>query len=420
MSHTPIPVEPEETAPPQISPSRGRTLAASAPRRRWLVPIAVLAVAFLVIALLFATGPEPERVRPAPPVPYVKAVKVAPEAFQLTVVAHGTALPRTESDLVAEVRGRIIEVAPALEAGGFFESGEELLRLDGREYRIGVDRNRAAVKLAESENRLAESDARRRRLLLERGVASDADLEQFENRALVSAATLDQARANLAQAQLDLERTIVRAPFAGRVRARSVDLGQFVSPGSLLARIYAIDYSEVRLPIRTDELSFLDIPAGAAATGKSDSETPTTIELRASLGGRDLVWPARLVRTEGEIDLHTRMMNVVARVDDPHGRSGDRVPLPAGLFVRAEIEGRKLDPVYVLPTAALREGNRVYVIEQDRLVFRDVSIVRRGRDEVIVDAGLEPGDRVIVSPIRTAIDGMRVRAKTENETGDPE
>ncbi len=409
MSETPLPVEPETAPPPELA-SAGERRRANAWRRhaRWLLPVGVLAGAFLVIAGMFAARPQPEHVRPVRPVPYVQVLSVAPQPFQLIVVAHGTVEPRTESDLVAEVRGRVMQVAPALEAGGFFETGDELLRLDGRDYRIAVDRNRAAVKLAESENRLAISEARRRRLLEERGVASDADLEQFENRALVAAATLEQARANLAQAQLDLDRTIVRAPFDGRVRGRAVDLGQYVSPGTMLAQVYAVDYSEVRLPIRTDELSFLEIPLGY----DEDESGGAMVTLQASLGGQDLEWPARLVRTEGEIDPRTRMMNVVARIDDPHARSTEgRVPLPPGLFVRAEITGRQLDDVFVLPTSALRDGNRVYVVEENRLVFRDVQIVRRGRNEIIVSEGIRAGDAVIVTLLRIATNGMLVRVK---------
>ena len=364
----------------------------------------MLAGSSLLIAGLFASAPEPERIRWEAPIPSVQGVTVEAQPFLLTVVAHGTVEPRTESDLVAEVRGRVIRVAPALEAGGFFEAGDELLRLDGREYQISLERSRAAVKLAQSENELAAAEVRRRRLLVERGVASDANLEQFESRALVAVATLDQARANLAQAELDLERTVVRAPFDGRVRERSVDLGQFVSPGSLLARVYGVDHAEVRLPIRTDELSFLEIPLGYAA-----EEDGATVTLHASLGGQDLEWPARLVRTEGEIDLRTRMMNVIARVDDPHGRTTEgRVPLPAGLFVRAEIEGRLLDGVFVLPTPARRDGDQMYVVEDDRLVFRDVEIVRRGRDAIIVSGGLADGDVVVVSPLHAATNGMSV------------
>ena len=375
---------------------------------RWLLPVGVLALMCATIALLFATRPKPERRLAEVPAPFVRVAVVAPQSFQLSVVAHGNVAPRTESDLVAEVRGRIIWVSPALEVGRFFNEGDELLRLDGREHEIAMRRAGALVKLAESESRLAEAEVARRRLLSRSGASSASDLDQFESRALVASAGLDQARADYAQAALDLERTVVRAPYDGRVRARPVDLGQFVSSGTTLARVFAVDYAEVRLPIRTDELSFLEIPLGFEMDAGRGIDTP--VVLTARLGGRELEWPARLVRTEGEIDLRSRMLHVVARVDDPYARNHASQPLPAGLFVRAEIMGRKLDDVYVLPTIALREQNRVFVVDAEQnLRFRPVDVLRRGSKETIVSGGLAAGDEVVISPIRAVTDGMRVQ-----------
>jgi len=135
------------------------------------------------------------------------------------------------------------------------------------------------------------------------------------------------------------------------------------------------------------------------------------VRLSARLGSRELEWPARLVRSEGEIDLRTRMLHVVAHIDDPYARNSSiRPPLPAGLFVRAEIQGRRLDDVYVLPTTALREQSRIYVVDaEQRLRMRAVDVVRRGREEVVVSGGLAPGDQIVISPLRVVTDGMRVQ-----------
>ncbi len=324
----------------------------------------------------------------------------------MRLVTHGTVAPRTESDLVAEVRGRVVEVSPALVAGGFFEAGDVLLRLDGREHDIAVDRARAAVAQRRSDAQLAEADAKRRRALAERGAASPADLEQVEARALGADAALAEARATLAQARLDRERTVLTAPFAGRVRARGVDVGQFVNPGEKLARLFAIDYAEVRLPVSTDDLAILDVPL---AGGEEAAEVP--VRLTARVGGVEREWTARLVRSEAEIDERTRMLHVVARVDDPYARKdGGAAPLPSGLFVKAEITGQPLEDVTVLPAVALRDGDRLYLLDaEDRIQIRSVEVLRRERDEVLIGAGLSPGERVVVSPMRFATEGMQVR-----------
>lgn len=402
MSRAPLrvesPLEVGEEAPTRWLPARAI---------RWLLPVGVVVVTAVVVKALFATAPQPEKKTLAPPVPWVRVVEATPRAERFTVVAHGTVSPRTESDLVAEVRGRVVWTLPGFEAGGFFREGEELLHLDSREYQIAVARARAAVALAESEQRLAAADAARQRRLREQGASSSADLEQFESRALVAAAALDEVRAHLAQAELDLERTVVRAPFDGRVRSRAVDLGQFVSPGSALAEVYAVDYAEVRLPIRTDELAFLDVPLGY--DGLSGAEVDAPVTLHADLGGRALTWPARLVRTEGEIDLRTRMLNVVARVEDPFARESEHAPLPPGLFVRAEIQGRTVEGVYVLPTSALRDGDRVFTVDaEESLAIRPVEVLRHDRERIVIANGLAPGERVIVSPLRAAVAGMPV------------
>lgn len=398
---TPLPPDPTPLEPRRKSAPRGR---------QSVFVVLALAMGALLVALVFLTKGDPPTAAPPPIVPAVSVAVAEPESRGLSVVTHGTVAPRTESELVAEVPGRVVSVSPALEAGGFFSAGEELLRLDGREHEIDVERARASVELASSEARLAAAEMARRRELSKRGIASSADLEQFESRAAVAQASLDQARANLAQAELDLERTVVRAPFDGRVRERRVDLGQFVSPGVSLARIFSVDYAEVRLPIRTEDLSYVDVPLGVSAEGVAALDVPVT--LTAQLGGKERSWPARVVRTEGEIDLATRMLNVVARVEDPYARTtAAREPLPVGLFVRAEIDGRRIEDAYVLPNMALRERGRVFIVDgDDRLRFRDVEVVRRDPDAVVIAAGLEPGDRVIVSPLQNVTEGMRVRA----------
>jgi RND family efflux transporter MFP subunit len=401
--------------PPEHPTPAPRELPSAQPlrrRRRWLqvgLPLAALLLAFAIRALLYATAPTAVTETPEARLPWVDAQIVVPETLRLEVVTHGTVSPRTESDLVAEVRGRVVSVSETLEAGAFFSEGDELLRLDGREHVIAVDRARATVKLRESEARLAEREAERRRNLARRDAASASDLHQFESRADVAAASLDEARAQLAQAQLDLDRTTLRAPFDGRVREREAGVGQFVNPGSVLARIYAIDYAEVRLPVRTSELGHLELPGAG--------REPSPVTLTADLGGRAAEWPAVLTRSEGSIDPRTRMMYVVARVDDPQALTTEgREALPAGLFVKARIQGREVESAYRLPVLALHEGSHVYVVDDaGQLSRRDVQVLQRGRHEVVVSSGLSPGDRVIVSPLRLFTEGMRVRVTSDAE-----
>jgi multidrug efflux system membrane fusion protein len=400
-------IERVRTPDPRAVPSsRSRVL-------RWGLPVLALALGAFVFWSLLATKPVPVKIEPTQPTPLVRVLTAEPEDVRLTVVARGTVVPRTESDLVAEVRGRVIEASPQLVEGGFFSEGDVLLRLDDREYRIALDRTRATVSLRESEARLATAEAKRRRELATRGAASASDLDQFESRDRVAEAALQEARAMREQAELDLERTVVRAPFDGRVRERNVDVGQFVAPSAKLARIFAVDYAEVRLPVRTDELAHL---AGTLDFGgNAGAFEGAPVRLTARLGGRELSWAARIDRAEAAIDAQTRMLNLVARVDDPYGliegegESGP--PLPAGLFVTAEIEGRALEDVFSLPLMALRDGNQVFVFDEEgRLRTRDVSVVRRDQERVVIDGGIEAGEQIVISPLRIYSEGMQLRA----------
>jgi multidrug efflux pump subunit AcrA (membrane-fusion protein) len=196
-----------------------------------------------------------------------------------------------------------------------------------------------------------------------------------------------------------------------------VDVGQFVNRGSAVATIYAVDYAEVRLPIPDEELAFLDLPLNAR---RYAAESVVPVTLRARFGGKQSEWQGEVVRTEGELDPRTRMVNVVARVPAPYGSHNGRPPLAVGLFVEAEILGLQAKNVVVLPRSALRSGDQVMLVDaEDRLRFRVVDVLRSARDQVLVRGGLEPGERVCVSPLESAIEGMRVRVSDSAHAVEP-
>lgn len=377
---------------------------------RTTVPVLVVAVAVVGAAVMVAARPEVETRPPEPLAPLVRVMTVTPEDVRLSVRAQGTVTPRTESDLVPEVSGRVVWVSPALAAGGFFEEGDPLLRVDRAEYEIAVKRAEAAVAGAKSQLDLARRNLTRSRQLAREGVVSATSHDDAQNAERLAASRLAEAEAALAQARYDLERTEITAPFAGRVRDESVDPGQFVARGTPVGRIYAVDYAEVRLPVPDDDVAFLDLELGYR--GEERSAEGPAVDLSARFAGEEHRWQGRIVRTEGEIDPKSRMVHAVARVDDPYGRrAGDeRPPLAVGMFVDAEIAGRSVPDAIVLPRAALRDGKRVLVVDgEDRLRIRDVEVMRAGRERVVLRAGLAAGERVCLSPLEAVVDGMKVR-----------
>lgn len=377
------------------------------PKLAW--PLAVLATAFLAAAGLVAARPDVEQAQPSIVHPTVRVAPAIRGPVQLSVHTQGTVEPRTESDLVAEVAGRIMWVSPSLASGGFIEPDELLLRIDATDYEIGVARADASLRRARSERKLAKANLARHRRLADRGVESASALETAINGREVAEANLIEAEAALKQARRDLSRTELRSPYLGRVREKRVDVGQFVARGAPIARLYAVDYAEVRLPLADADAAFVDLPI-AYRDGEEAVPGPQVI-FRADFAGGSHTWHGRIVRTEGELDARTRMIHAVARIDDPYGRgdSPDRPPLSVGLFVQAEILGREIDEVVRVPRSALRGESIAVVVDAEGLIrLREVDVLKRNQDEVLVTHGLEPGDLLCTTPLSITVDGMRV------------
>lgn len=380
-----------------------------------VLPLIVLAAAGVGTWVLIESRAVPETRPPDVEVPLVETMTAEYSSVTLTVSAEGTVAPRTETQLVPEVSGRVVEISDSMVAGGFFDEGEVLFRLDPREYELAVVRSRAAIAQAnlglETERQEAAL-ARREWELLDVGPLTPLALR--EPQIAEAQAQLDSAEAALEQAQYDLERTTVRAPYAGRVRSESLDLGQFVSRGNAVATIYSVDAAEIRLPIPDTELAFVNLPLGYRESAEEGVSTGPMVVVRAEFAGRQHEWRGRIVRTEGEIDPRTRMVHAIARVQNPYARGADpdRPPLAVGMFVTAEISGRPSGRVVVLPRSVMRAGDEVLLVDaHDRLRLQRVEVLRLERDRVLVRDGLEEGARIVVSPLENAVGGMQVRVR---------
>jgi RND family efflux transporter MFP subunit len=375
-----------------------------------IMPFAILVVGGVIaVAMVKSRAPVPTR----PTVEYaplVRVVEVQPEAHRLKVHTQGTVKARTETNLVAEVSGTIIRVSRGFNSGGFFEKGDVLLEIDASDYRVAVATAQGSVAQAKVrlETEAAQGEVAREEWA-QLGTGGESPLATRELQLQEAQAALAAAEAMLEKARRDLARTKVRAPFAGRIRAKLADLGQYVAPGVPVASVYSVDFAEVRLPVPDSDLAFLDLPVdyrGAAA-----QEPGPEVVLYADFAGQRHSWIGRIVRVEGEIDRASRMVHVVAQVEDPYGKHGgdDPLPLAVGMFVEAEIMGSLAAEAITVPRTALR-GDRVLVVDgEDRLRFRDVDVLRVERGYAVIVGGLNAGDRVCVSTLEAVSDGMKVR-----------
>ncbi|MCZ6831365.1 MAG: efflux RND transporter periplasmic adaptor subunit [Gammaproteobacteria bacterium] len=373
--------------------------------KRVIYPLLALAAAAVVAALLIVSKPAPVGEDYIPPPTTVRTVRVQKRAEYLTVRSQGTVEPRTQSQLIPEVSGRVVWMAPALVAGGAFEEGDTLLRIDPADYQNSVERSGALLTRAKVEREHARDELDRLKTLHSQNLASQSQLDEAERRYLVADANFTESNINLQQAQRDLSRTEITAPYRGRVRNEQVDLGQFVSRGSSMATIYANDYAEIRLPIAPNQITYLDI----SITGQLQADPPAPVSVSSDFGRIKFIWNGELVRLEAEIDSRSRMIYGVARIRNED--FADSPPLSVGLFVQAEIQGRLVQDVIRLPRSAMRDANQVLVVNADnRLSFRQVSVLRVEHDEVLISKGLEDGERVCISPLQTVVEGMRVQA----------
>ena len=381
------------------------------------LPFATLVVSILVAVVLVKSRPMVET-RPADvTAPLIRIMTVRPENLQLTVYSQGSVMPRTQSTLASEVPGRVIHVSQAFAAGGFFEKGEVLVRLDPRNAELAVTRSKAEVARAEMALKIEEEEAK---VALQEwtrlGEGAPTALTSRQPQLVQAQTGLAAAGAALQQAELNLIRTEIRAPFAGRVRIKNVDVGQYVTPGSPLATVYAVDYAEVRLPIPDDQLAYLDVPLHFR--GERSSVQSPDVVLEADFAGQRYQWTGRVVRLEGEIDPQSRMVHAIARVKNPYGRGSDpnRPPLSVGMFVEAAIAGHAIEGVIVIPRVTIRGRDRVLVVDdENRLRFRTVKILRLEPNRAIIRAGVRDGDRICLSPLEAPVDGMLVRILQEEQ-----
>jgi RND family efflux transporter MFP subunit len=371
-----------------------------------IMAIAVLFFAVIVAYGLVKTAPTPEQVIPEETATSIRVLEVNRERVRLEVSSQGSVMPYKEGELIPEVNGRVSWMSPNLLPGGYFAKDEVLLRIDNRDYRSTVARGRAALNRALAEEELARFELGRMEELVKKKLTSQSSLETVLRNHRIADAVLQDSKIALEQAARDLLRTEIRAPYDGLVRSEKVDLGQYVSRGMTIASIYAAQFAEVRLPVADKQLAYLDLPLGHR--GELDDEIAPEVLLFTDYGGKHYEWTGKLVRTEAEIDSKSRMVTAVVRVNN--NDNAGQPDLPIGLFVNARIKGRWVEGVITIPRAALRNQNKVLIVDKDnRIHYRSVEVMRFENDNVIVSGGLESGDLVNISPLQTIVEGMQVK-----------
>ena len=339
--------------------------------------------------------------------PAVETQVVIPQQYQVKIESQGTVTPRTEIQLMTEISGKIQKVSSQLQTGAKFEKDDPLIFLEKRDFELSLIAAESSLSQARVnyEREKAESElAGKEWKKINGGKASDLTLRKPQ--LLQAKAILAAAEAVYEQAERNLDRTIIRAPFKGRVRKKMVDVGMVVSPSIAIAQIYATDYVEISLPIAEQDLAFLGIPLDGSVIKKSSQPY---VELFTDFGGQQLSWSGTIIRSSAEIDSKTRMLSVIAQVSDPYRKTSNTLPLKVGIFVKAAIKGKTFNDIIKIPRFTVRD-NKVWVVNQEGLLDqKQVKILRYEDDSALVIEGLNVSDSVLLTRLTVLVKGMKLK-----------
>ncbi len=375
--------------------------------------VILLAAGGVTLKYLTDTKAPLAQKRPHIVVPMARVMTAQAGPVSITVHGEGTVAPLRQTTVSAEVSGKVVYVSPKLVNGGHFSKGEVMLRTDPRDYTLNVSMKRARVLEAQTYLQSTE-------------VESAAAWDEWKRVAgnpkkqppplLIKVPQLAEAKAKLAaakselaKAELDLQRTELLAPFDSRVVNKYVDLGQYLKLGDKFAEVFDTQAAEIVVHLEDQDIAWLIVP-GLTDSGIQGSSA----EVVSRFAGKDHSWPGRVVRSQGTVDQRTRLVPVVVRVEEPYSRNP---PLTAGIHVSIKLEGSRLKEAFSLPRRALRPGSEVWVVENDKIVFRPVQVARLQGEQVFITEGLMNGDQVVISPLKAVTLGMKVRVVQSGDIG---
>ncbi len=386
--------------------------------KKIFIPIIIILLGIIIMAALIILRPEPKKEVKTDPGALVQLLEVKKEPVRIEVKGTGIVTAEEEITINPQVSGRIVRVSPQLAVGGFFREEDILFEIEDTDYILAIDHAKASRAKAEYDLATIKSQARIARTEWERlnqNVQDQPDpLVLFEPQLKNAMSALASADAAVKQAELDLKRTKIKTPFNCRVRSENIDRGQYVRSGSTVAVLSGTDNSEILVPMTLDDLQWLTIPRN----GEKDKGSSAVVSF--NVGKKTYEWQGRVVRSTGEVDSKTRMMKLVVLINDPYGLENrpdiSQPSLAEGTFVEVRFAGRELDNMIVIPRTAFRDNSSVWIMDNNKLSIKKIVPLRIERDQVIISDGIAEGDRVILTNISGAANGMKLRTM-ENKTG---
>ena len=387
-----------------------------------LLAIIIVGVGIAGAVIFIKLKKPPERMEQAEQAPLVEVVQLRSKDIPMVVKGYGTVNPKVEVDIIPEVAGKVVYIHPELIVGGLIPANQTILRIDPRDYELAVRQAEAAVAdagvLIETEQAEAEV-ARTEWSQLHPDTEPTSSLVLREPQIRKAQAMLDSSESQLATAKLKLERTSVSLPFDALVTTENVDIGQYVVMGQPLAKAYGTGSVEIEVPLKDSELAWFDVFENSIfSNGDRNAANGTPAKVIADFAGAEHTWKGYVVRTAGQVDRTSRMISVVVEVSEPFDARNGRPPLLPGIFAEVLIQGNTLSNAVAVPRDAIREGNQMWLVNNNRLEIRPLKVVRVDKNfAYIVSDDLDEAN-VIISSLDAVIDGMKVRMETDVATQD--
>lgn len=391
--------------------------------KQLILIIALIASSFALASYLIKSTPEPRKRVRQPVVPVVDIMTPQLQSYTLKIRSSGSVESNRSTNIVAEVSGKVTSISPVFEEGSYFRKGDLLMTIDNTNYR-----NAIVIATAEVSQRMLEikteqnlADLAERDFKLYGANRRPSDIAARKPQLAAAMANLEASKVRLEQARDDLNKTKILAPYDGRLLSRSVNVGQYITAGTLVGQVYSSDYVEVRLPLSLSEYEELDLPEIYSNQKVSADQWPE-VAFFAKYADKQHEWKGRIVRTAAAMDARTRQIAVIARIDDPFTKKAgsDAPPVKVGQFLQAQIIGSTLRNVYVIPTRSTRQNREVMLYDEGTIRIRPIDVLARENDQLVISGdSIPPQAKLITTPMPSAKDGMSVRLAGEQTEDRP-
>ncbi len=370
--------------------------------KQFSISIGIILAGVLLAVLMTISRSKPKKAAFPELAPLVKTQVLERSDIRMVIRGYGTVKPKIEVQVVPQVSGKVVAMHSEFRAGGFIKAKEPLFQIEPKDFALAVEQAQAKVAEMEVKLDMEKSEAAvavREWQQINPGTEPNSALVLRQPQIRQAAAALDSAKASLAKAKLDLERTNIVLPIDVYVTAKSVDLGQFVSAGQNTGSAYGVDAVEIEVPLEDSELAWFNLPDEA--------------QVKTNFAGTEKVFGGIVKRTTAKVDESSRLVYVVVEVENPAGQKSFAQTLIPGMFVAVDMKGKVLENAFAVKRDWVHNGDELWIVGDGVLNIKPVNVVRT--DDKYAYIKIDDADKIeiVTSSVDAVIDGMKIRVASD-------